>query len=117
MLQTLKTHQTKAGSKKERKTFVLVKLSDVESEPDTDSSTMEDIDEEPESLEVGMPGIGTMAQCPKAGCIYSADIRGNMLEHFANRHLGDTLLITEAEIVQQAALCGISRKNVQSDKH
>jgi hypothetical protein len=86
-------------------------------EIDSEPELLDELFAEPESLEISMPCKGMIKSCPKVGCIYSSDDRRNMRSHFAARHLGDTLTITEDGPFPQCEFCGLSGKRILNPKH
>jgi len=109
----LKLHQTRSLCKKAQKDYVAMEPEEIDSEPEL----LDELFAEPESLEISMPCKGMIKSCPKVGCIYSSDDRRNMRSHFAARHLGDTLTITEDGPFPQCEFCGLSGKRILNPKH
>ena len=86
-------------------------------EIDSEPELLDELFAEPESLEISMPCKGMIKLCPKVGCIHSSDNWRYMRHYFVNRHIGDTLTITEDVPFPQCELCGLSGKRILNPKH
>ena len=71
----------------------------------------------PAHYELSFPANQAACSCPVIECPYTASRRCDLYNHFANRHMDDTICILEDGILPQCVSCGRYGVKMLSEKH